>query len=594
MLLTQKTANVVLHDYEFKPFVNHDKPLLYLCSGGPGTGKTFTINFLDKLSQLQPRIQIVKACFMGTAAIQARGMTLHNLLGLGIDNGHKMGEPIPKLDDIITLYNLRKNFKLNGFDKRTLPIIILDEISMVTPTLLACLHVYLTQLTGVDAPFGGIPVLLFGDFNQIEPVGNKNNGLADAAVQLVEKDYNRIRHLRNQPAQNPTTTTRRGRLKKIRKNTDKTGKFAPNASYRLGATLFSEATWLPLIEQQRSHDPKHTEFVNHMFHRQRLHPSLFQTYKELSTRDLQNPDSPWHFAPFIVTTNRDRVDICSEQATKFAKHNNTVKIRWPVNRRKWVSRPSTMQQRNEAIQNDPCFWQEFVVGAPIYITTNIKVDRKLANGTQARLHSLLLSSETDQIELDRAISAAKPGSTITLPNPPKQVIVELFYTPESQDIKNEWIAQGNKSLCDRKILVPLNTNKKPKQQNFYIKAGSTYYSSKVTVQPVFPYEIGFAMTVHKSQGRTLSQVIICLGKRADEIRHLCQLTYSQLFVAMSRVKSSNDIRFFFPAHQSRKIAIDAMCSLLPPKNIIHYFNGFVAPLSKWNPDLVYQSLLNNT
>ena len=45
-------------------------------------------------------------------------------------------------------------------------IIILDEISMVTPQMIASIDSRLRQATNIQQIFGGVPVMMFGDFAQ--------------------------------------------------------------------------------------------------------------------------------------------------------------------------------------------------------------------------------------------------------------------------------------------------------------------------------------------------------------------------------------------------------------------------------------------
>jgi hypothetical protein len=52
-------------------------------------------------------------------------------------------------------------------------MLIIDEISMVGCRLLARLHQHVGQARGTtDRPFGGLPVLFFGDMAQLTPVSD--------------------------------------------------------------------------------------------------------------------------------------------------------------------------------------------------------------------------------------------------------------------------------------------------------------------------------------------------------------------------------------------------------------------------------------
>ena len=70
-----------------------------------------------------------------------------------------------------------------------------------------------------------------------------------------------------------------------------------------------------------------------------------------------------------------------------------------------------------------------------------------------------------------------------------------------------------------------------------------YKPSYVKIRNIFPFDLGFSMTIHKAQGRTLISVILALSERPT---HKTQIDYCEFFVALSRVKESEDIRYILP------------------------------------------------
>jgi hypothetical protein len=66
-----------------------------------------------------------------------------------------------------------------------------------------------------------------------------------------------------------------------------------------------------------------------------------------------------------------------------------------------------------------------------------------------------------------------------------------------------------------------------------------YKCSKVRVSNFFPVEPGFAITIYKAQGRTISKVILAISERQG---NGCGLNYRSIYVACSRVKQKHDIR----------------------------------------------------
>ena len=85
-----------------------------------------------------------------------------------IKNGED--EPIKGVQDTVSPLN---ESQLEDFKKiigiHNLALIVIDEISTVTPQMLAYINARLQQATGSVRPFGGISVMFVGDFIQFPP-----------------------------------------------------------------------------------------------------------------------------------------------------------------------------------------------------------------------------------------------------------------------------------------------------------------------------------------------------------------------------------------------------------------------------------------
>ncbi|XP_065576394.1 ATP-dependent DNA helicase PIF1-like, partial [Artemia franciscana] len=144
------------------------QPFYVYIEGAAGTGKSLLINCIagkatDILASLQEDIStpyVLLTSFTGTAAYNIRGQTLHAAFSLPTSLRLPY-QPIPEK----ALNTLRSRF-------RNLKILIIDEISMISKTLLLYVHGRLTQLYQSKAfqPFGGISVLVVGDLFQLPPV----------------------------------------------------------------------------------------------------------------------------------------------------------------------------------------------------------------------------------------------------------------------------------------------------------------------------------------------------------------------------------------------------------------------------------------
>lgn len=122
-----------------------------LIHGRAGTGKTTLIRkFVD-----QSCLNHIVVAPTGVAALNAGGQTIHSFFGLqwGIIN----------LDEIKLKDRLRTIL-------RRLDFIVIDEISMVRADLLDSVDYSLRIHRNDDSPFGGVPMLLVGDFLQLPPI----------------------------------------------------------------------------------------------------------------------------------------------------------------------------------------------------------------------------------------------------------------------------------------------------------------------------------------------------------------------------------------------------------------------------------------
>ncbi|XP_028298421.1 uncharacterized protein LOC114460697 [Gouania willdenowi] len=147
------------------------EPFHYFVSGGAGCGKSHVIRciyaeatrilrelprFRDIADMSQPAVLLT--AFTGTAAFNIGGKTLHSVLKLP----RSLEPPYQGLGN--TLDELRAVLS-------SVEILIIDEISMVSKKLFAYVNWRFQQLKGNRKPFGGLSVLVVGDFYQLPPLG---------------------------------------------------------------------------------------------------------------------------------------------------------------------------------------------------------------------------------------------------------------------------------------------------------------------------------------------------------------------------------------------------------------------------------------
>src|SRR3990167_994108 len=141
-------------------------------TGEPGSGKTHTIN--EYVSYLRGQgIEPAITASTGIAATHIRGMTIHSWSGIGIKN---------KLDK----YDLDRIASTKHIVRRvgTAKVLIIDEISMLLPETFSMVDTVWREIKQNNEPFGGIQVVLVGDFFQLPPVLRKNN--EDSGQEIID------------------------------------------------------------------------------------------------------------------------------------------------------------------------------------------------------------------------------------------------------------------------------------------------------------------------------------------------------------------------------------------------------------------------
>ena len=120
-------------------------------SGSAGTGKSFIINLLQRFEDC------VIAAPTGIAALNAGGSTLHRIFRLPFG---LLTEPYDT--DYHNLYTAKL--------LRKIKTLIIDEISMVRADVFDALDRRMRFANNSKEPFGGIRVVVIGDFYQLPPV----------------------------------------------------------------------------------------------------------------------------------------------------------------------------------------------------------------------------------------------------------------------------------------------------------------------------------------------------------------------------------------------------------------------------------------
>lgn len=163
-----------------------------LCTGGAGTGKSFLLGRMRQhFADAYLRLGVVGST--GIAAVNVGGLTLHTWAGLGIGDSETGAQEDPKN----AIHRIRFNSNRRAFENITgTNHLAIDEISMVSADLLDHMDTVFRAVRETDKPFGGMQVIMFGDFLQLPPVSKNNVNPAKFAFQSkVWKEMNVRTHV---------------------------------------------------------------------------------------------------------------------------------------------------------------------------------------------------------------------------------------------------------------------------------------------------------------------------------------------------------------------------------------------------------------
>ena len=153
-------------------------------TGSAGTGKSVLLREIisvlrSKYAKQQDRIAITAST--GLAACNIGGVTLHSFAGIGLGK-----EDVPEL-----VKKVKRNQKAKHRWLRT-AFLIIDEVSMVDAELFDKLEALARAIRNTAKPFGGIKLVVTGDFFQLPPVPEKGKVARfsfDAAAWATSLDH---------------------------------------------------------------------------------------------------------------------------------------------------------------------------------------------------------------------------------------------------------------------------------------------------------------------------------------------------------------------------------------------------------------------
>ena len=157
----------IMNATSFYAFINADA----------GTGKTYTLNTLIARLTYVHKVQVISAAFTGIAStLILNGRTFHSQFKATLKPESGGG------------FNIRKKSKLAENIKKT-KVIVIDEAPQINVLYYVDLDEFLRDLMEVDEPFGGIRVILAGDFKQTLPIVRKANQVSQVRACIKSSDH---------------------------------------------------------------------------------------------------------------------------------------------------------------------------------------------------------------------------------------------------------------------------------------------------------------------------------------------------------------------------------------------------------------------
>ncbi|GAB7333136.1 hypothetical protein MBLNU13_g04801t1 [Cladosporium sp. NU13] len=465
------------------------------CVGGAGTGKSVTCKVIvDDFTSVRVRVQVVAPS--GTAAVNIHAQTLHSFFGLGASTNKGIDELVRSIKPTV-----RERIY-------TTDILIIDEISMVSSATFDRMdRLAKAARDNPNKPFGGMQVIVLGDFCQLPPVKPHEHCFKCGKKRTLVTTGKRRRGGRVPKVWRCSENTDHGDIP----DGDKMWAFNSEAWRAVGFV------YTPLTQVHRQQDPTFLRILANVRYGKPFTPREVTLLMDHPC-DVTNAVELVTKRDEAMRINRNRLIRLEENAHTYACQDDFI---WQRDLHPELEYIKQIKHNNQNIstglRDHP--YEEIVElkqGQPVILQKNLNVSKGLVNGSQGIIHHFVDYNEAGQQRRngleDEKVSVLR-----------------------SNHIKDFMKEQRRK---DRSTRIPVvKFNNYAEMVTIFPDCSVEELGHKtphsLLIRTQIPLLAGWALTIHKAQGMTLEKATVQLGD--------CWQS-GMAYVALSRVKTLRGLK----------------------------------------------------